>query len=138
MAYEFTLVRLKKNSEHTLSFPADLVELPTNPIAGAFDGPTRARLIEAIERYPGAYPVEGIKNCYLLETFEGGSLEVWMTSDGHLFLESQAGLELMLGLYAHLRLACDDLAIEDAQRGLLHTRGSFAAWLDAAEQSAAA
>ncbi len=137
MAYEFTIVRLKKNSEHTLSFPASLVELPTNPIAGAFDAQTRARLVEAIERYPGAYPVEGIKHCYLIETFEGGSLEMWMTSDGHLFIESQAGLELMLGLFAHLRLACDDLAIEDVHHGLLHTRHSFAAWFDAADQLAA-
>lgn len=139
MGYEFTIVRLKKNSEHTLAFPADLVELPCNPIAGPFDELARARLVQAISRFPNARRVVGIKNCFLIETPDGGRLEAWMASDGHLFLESQAGLELMLELFGHLRLVCDDLAIEDVQHGLIHTRQSFARWLLAAdEQSAAA
>ena len=138
MAYEFTIVRLQKNAEQTLAFPADLVELPRNPLAGPFDELTRARLIEAIAQFPDVEPVLGIKNCFVLEIPGGGRLEAWMTSDGHLFLESQAGLELVLELFAHLRLACDDLAIEDVQRGLLHTRRSFTAWLRAGEQESAA
>jgi hypothetical protein len=138
MAYEFTIVRLKKNSENTLHFPAELVSLPRNPIAGTFDEDTRARLVQAIALFPNSTPVPGIKCCFVIETLEGGRLEAWMTSDGHLFLESQAGLELMLDLFAHLRLACDDLAIEDVQHGLLHTRHSFTAWLQASDQQSAA
>ncbi len=138
MAYEFTIVRLKKGSENSISFPADLVELPKNPIAGTFDEATRARMIEAIAQFPNAVPVKGIKNCFLIETVEGGRLEAWMTSDGMLFLESQVGLELLLELFAHLRLVADDLAIEDVQHGLLHSRNSFAGWLWNTEQQAAA
>lgn len=138
MAYEFTIVRLKKNSENTVRFPADLVELPSNPIAGPFNELNRTLLIQVLTNFPDSKPVTGIKNCFLIENAGGGRLEAWMTSDGHLFLESQAGLEIMLELFAHLRLVCDDLAIEDVQHGLIHNRHSFAAWLFGAEQSAAA
>lgn len=138
MAYEFTIVRLKKGSDRTLTFPADLVLLPKNPIAGSFDQATRAEMIAAIAQMPNAVPVKGIKNCFLIETPDGGRLEAWMTSDGHLFLESQVGLELLLELFAHLRLVADDLAIEDVQHGLLHSRNSFAGWLWNTEQQSAA
>lgn len=134
MAYEFTIVRLKKNSESTLSFPADLVELPSNPLAGPFDERTRACLVQAIAQFPNARRRSGIKNCFVIETPEGGRLEAWMASDGHLFLESQAGLELMLELFLHLRLASDDLAIEDVQYGVLHSRRSFEAFLRSLDQ----
>ena len=138
MAYEFTIVRLKKNSEQSIAFPADLVALPRNPIAGPFEGSARDRVLAAIESFPNATKVSGIKNCFLIETPGGGSLEVWMAGDGHLFLESQAGLELLLELFLHLRLTCDDLVIEDVQRGLLHTRTSFAKWVQGAGQESAA
>jgi hypothetical protein len=138
MAYEFSIVRLRKNASATLSFPADLVQLESNPIAGPFDALSQARLIQAIERFPGACPTPGIKNCFEIETLGGGRLEVWMASDGHLFIESQAGLELTQALFFQLRSACDDLALEDAQLGVLHSSRSFAAWLSACEASTTA
>lgn len=140
MGYQFTIVRLKQGSEQELWFPANLVELPRNPIAGPFDEQTRARLIEALARFPDAQPVAGMKSCFLLENAlePTGRLEAWMTGDGHLFLETEAELDLVLELFIYLRLSCDDLAIEDVQRGVLHTRRTFTAWLKAGDQQQAA
>ena len=61
-----------------------------------------------------------------------------MAGDGHLFIESQAGLELLLALFVELGSVVEDLAIEDRQLGVLHGPDSFAAWIHPIEASVAA
>lgn len=138
MGYEFSIVRLRKNADQLLSFPAELVSLPHNPLAGPFGLETRQLLLSVIARFPGAAPTLGIKNCFEIETPGGGRLEVWMPSDGHLFIESQVGLELLLALFVELNGAVPDLAIEDRQLGILHGPDSFAAWILGSEPACVA
>ncbi len=73
-----------------------------------------------------------------IEAPGGGRLEIWLTTDGHIFMDSQAGLELVLALFIELRGVTADIAIEDAQRGVLHSVESFKEFLcgeDTAEKS---
>lgn len=130
MAYELSILKLNRRRQN-LSMPIALDQVEQNPLAGAFTELECARLVKAISQFPFARPVAGVRNCFAIEAPGGGLLEAWMTSDGHLFLESQAGLELTLALFFTLRQACPDLAIEDPQRGLVHDGASFISWLEA-------
>ncbi|MBK7858731.1 MAG: hypothetical protein IPJ65_08940 [Archangiaceae bacterium] len=128
MGYPLAIVRIKKSLLHAL--PLVVGESGPSPLAGPFDGFTRVRLSHAIGRFPFAVKVEnGLRDTYEIEAPGGGRLEVWITSDGHLFLDSQAGLELVLSLFIELLGVSPHLAIEDPQRGVLHGAESFKAFL---------
>lgn len=132
MGYELSIVRLKKGAK--VHFPAALDALEKNPIAGPFDPKTRVRLQEAVSSFPYAKKMLGVKNCYEIEAPGGGRLEVLFTTDGGLFLESQAGLELTLALFMNLRAIFPDMALEDPQRGVLHDATSFDTWMCGQEE----
>ena len=128
MGYPLSIVRLKKGLTSTL--PLMVGEGLANPLAGPFDGFTRARLSYAVGKFPFAAKLEtGMRDTYEIEAPGGGRLEVWLTPDGHIFMDSQAGLELVLSLYIELRNVCPDIAIEDPQRGVLHNAVSFKEFL---------
>ncbi len=125
MAYEFTIVRLKKNGSKNLSFPVSLDREEKCPIAGPFDAVQRAVLLASMRRFPFVRRSDSVRDCFEIDAPGGGRLDAWMTSDGHLFLESQAGLELTLALFRKLRTVMTDIAIEDTQTGELHDSTSF-------------
>jgi len=124
MGYPLAIVRIKKSLVHAL--PLSVGDGKVNPLAGPFDHFTRARLSYAVGKFPFAQKVErGVRDTYEIEAPGGGRLEVWITSDGHIFMDSQAGLELVLALYIELLGVTPDIAIEDPQRGVLHGAESF-------------
>ena len=128
MGYPLAVVRIKKSLVQAL--PLVVGEGAANPLAGPFDGFTRARLSYAVGKVPYAVKLErGIRDTYEIEAPGGGRLEVLLTPDGHIFLDSQAGLELVLSLYIELRNVCAEIAIEDPQRGVLHDAVSFKEFL---------
>ena len=128
MGYPLAVVRIKKSLVHAL--PLAVGEGASNPLAGPFDGFTRARLSYAVGKFPYAVKLErGIRDTYEIEAPGGGRLEVWLTPDGHIFMDSQAGLELALSLFIELRNVCPEIAIEDPQRGVLHDAVSFKEFL---------
>ena len=133
MGYQLSIVRLKKGAK--VSFPAALDALEHNPIAGTFDTRVRFKLQEAVSAFPFAKKLVGVKNCYEIEAPGGGRLEVLFTTDGGVFLESQAGLELALALFMSLRALYPDMALEDPQRGLLHDGTSFDTWMCGQEET---
>jgi hypothetical protein len=132
MGYPLSIVRIKKSVVDAL--PVALAESASSPLAGPFDGLTRARLSYAIGRFPYAQKLDGsVRDTFEIEAPGGGRLELWLTPDGHLFIDSQAGLELVLSLYIELQRVCPEIAIEDAQRGVLHGAASFRAFLGGEE-----
>ncbi len=132
MGYELSIVRLKKGAK--VAFPAALEALDSNPIAGTFDARTRMRMQEAVSSFPYAKKMVGVKHCYEIEAPGGGRLEVLFTTDGGVYLESQAGHELALALFLNLRTIHPDMALEDPQRGLLHDATSFDTWMCGQEE----
>lgn len=133
MGYELTIVRLKRN--RNLYFPAAIDTEAQNPIAGPFDTSTKSLLMQAVRCFPYVHQIRRGQDRYEIETPFGGRLEVYMTSDGHLFLESQAALELALALFRGLSTVTPDIAIEDPARGVLHDADSFRAWIDGESDS---
>jgi hypothetical protein len=124
MGYSLAIVRIKRSLVHAL--PLNVEGSTVNPLAGPFDHFTRARLSFAVGKFPFAQRVEsGVKDTFEIEAPGGGRLEVWVTPDGHLFIDSQAGLELVLALFLDLVGVTSDLAIEDPSRGVLHDAASF-------------
>lgn len=136
MAYELTIVRTRKNA--TVDYPAHLDHLDQLPLAGPFDPMQRLRLMEAVRAFPYVQKLGGRREQYEIEAPNGGRLVVFMTSDGHLFFESQAGLELALALFCGLLTVVPDLALEDPTRGVLHDPESFRAWIDGDTRSSVA
>jgi hypothetical protein len=129
MGYPLAVVRIKKSLVHALPLSVG-GEASPNPLAGPFDGFTRARVSYAIGSFPYAQKLQqGVRDTYEIEAPGGGRLEIWLTPDGHLFIDSQAGLELVLSLYIELKGICPEIAIEDPQRGVLHDETSFKAFL---------
>src|SRR6185503_2540489 len=127
MGYPLAIVRIKKSLVKTLPLTIDGA---VSAIAGPFDGFTRARLSYAVGKFPYAVKLEkAMKDTYEIEAPGGGRLEVWLTPDGNIFLDSQAGLELVLSLFMDLRAVCPEIAIEDPQRGTLHNAVSFKEFL---------
>src|SRR5215212_6738587 len=121
MGYPLAVVRIKKSLVHALPLQVS-EESGVNPLAGPFDGFTRARLCYAVGNFPYAEKlVVGVRDTFEIEAPGGGRLEVWLTPDGHIFMDSQAVLEL--------RAVCPDIAIEDPQRGVLHDAVSFKEFL---------
>jgi hypothetical protein len=128
MGYPLAIVRIKKSLVHAL--PLTVGAGSANPLAGPFDHFTRARLSYAVGKFPFAQKVDsGVRDTYEIEAPGGGRLEVWLTPDGHIFMDSQAGLELVLSLYIDLFAVTQDIAIEDPQRGVLHSAESFKEFL---------
>lgn len=129
MGYPLAIVRMKKSLMHTLPL-SSVGDDAINPLAGPFDNFTRARLSYAIGKFPYAQKVErGVRDTYEIEAPGGGHLDIWLTPDGHIFIDSQAGLELVLSLFIDLRAVCPEIAIEDPQRGVLHNALSFKEFL---------
>jgi hypothetical protein len=124
VGYPLSIVRVKQSLVHALPLRLEPAAA-YNPLGGPFDGFTRARLSYAVGKFPFAQKREGVKDQYDIDAPGGGRLEVWITRDGHIFLESQAGLELALSLYLELKRVHPLIAIEDPQRGWLHDEHSF-------------
>jgi hypothetical protein len=129
MGYPLAIVRIKKSLVHALPLAVG-DDVRVNPLAGPFDGFLRARLSYAVGKFPYAQKLEhGARDTYEIEAPGGGRLEIWLTPDGHIFMDSQAGLELVLSLFIELRAVCAEIAIEDPQRGILHDAISFKSFL---------
>lgn len=133
---EFAIVQLKMHSAGVISFPADLVGLEKNPLAGPFGEVLAAQLVHAISRFRNAKEIEGIRDGFELE-YPWARLEIWMSGDGHLFVETHNGLEILHQLFVHLQLWCEDLAIEDVRQGVLHSARSFEAFIRDGQTAAA-
>jgi hypothetical protein len=125
MAYDFSLIRLQRDLH--VAFPASLDNFEHNPLACPFSPQEQAALATLVAQLPNVRRISDDRTYY--EFDDGGFLSVWITSDGGVFLKSQAGLELVLQLFRHLRPAHPELVVEDPQLGLLHDLQSFAAWL---------
>ena len=61
-------------------------------------------------------------------------VEVWITSDGSLFIEGETSLNLVCSLFLHLSETQRNLVIEDRLTGMVHSERSLLAlmWRDEA------
>ena len=54
-----------------------------------------------------------------------GTVEVWVTSDGSVFVEGETTLNLVFGLFVHLKETVGDLVVEDRITDVVHNEASL-------------
>jgi hypothetical protein len=125
MQRQFAIVRLKKQSLETWEFPITSDEFRTSPLAGIFDEQTKETLHAAICNFPFSYRTRDGRKAWTVTAPKGGTVDVWLTSDGQLWIEGETNLNLIYGLYVHVLQAVPDLAVEDCITGVIHNRASL-------------
>lgn len=125
MIREFALIRVKKHVLSSWEFPLVMDEADESPLAGPFDEVTADRLFRATGHFPFAKKTGDGRRAWRVTAPKRGEMEVWLTSDGSLFVEGDLQLNLIYGLYVHLMQTCPDLVVEDRITGVLHNRASL-------------
>lgn len=120
---EFSILKVR-SSVHEWEFPLKFDECPTNPLAGAFDERLMRAFDRAIGHLPFARRPHDGRRAWIIEA-DKGSLDVWLTSDGSLFVEGVTSLNVVYALLLQLLEVCPDLVLEDRITGELHDRRSL-------------
>lgn len=124
MIRQFSLLRLRKQAA-TWEFPITHDEFLESPLAGPFDEVTMQRLDAALARFPFAERSRSRRRAWNVAAPGGGQVEVWLSSDGTIWLEGATTLNLIYGLYVHLLAVVPDLGLEDGITGVIHNRRSL-------------
>ena len=112
MHREFSIVRVK--SEVTKwEFPLAWDDAVQNPLAGPFNQLDQLRLDVAVGCFPNARRTQDGRRAWRVSMQGSGSVVVWITSDGSLFIEGETTLNLVYSLFAHLSETQRDLVLED-------------------------
>lgn len=125
MHRKFAIVRVKPEAT-AYEFPLSFDELGDCPLAGPFNQLWATRLDLALGHFPFARRTGDGRRAWLIEPpFSGTSVIAWLTSDGSLFVEGNASLQVIYGLLVHLSQVCPGLVVEDRLSGLLHNQMSL-------------
>lgn len=121
---EFTILRAKKQVIGW-EFPLTLEELAESPFAGPFDEVMMRRLDVACGSFPFAQRTHDGRRAWRIATPGRGEIDVWLTSDGGIFVEGRTSLNLVYGLLVHLMQTCPEIVLEDSITGVLHNNRSL-------------
>ncbi len=125
MIREFAFIRLKRHVVEQWEFPITSDEFAESPLGGTFDDVTMKRVDAALSNFPFASRTRDGRRAWTVRAPKGGTLDVWLTSDGQLWVEGDTSLNLVYGLYVHLLPVVPDIAVEDNITGVLHNRKSL-------------
>jgi hypothetical protein len=96
------------------------------PLAGPLNDVLQRRIDVAVGLFPFARRTADGRRAWRIEVpGRSSSVEVWLTSDGSVFIEGETSLNLVYGLYVHLLDTVGNLAIEDRITGVVHNRASL-------------
>jgi hypothetical protein len=123
----FALLRTSPGLANQYEFPLSLSECPRSPLAGAFDAASHRHMAQRLALFPFAVRSPDKAKAWLIRTPQGDALEVWLTSDGQVWLSGRTRLNLVFAVYMQLVEACLDVVLEDSITGQLHNRSSFLA-----------
>ncbi len=125
MNREFSILRVRRSVLQRWEFPLTFDEVPGTPLAGPFDDALSQRLEHAMDTFPTAQRTADGRIAWRVELSDEGQLDVWLTSDGSLFLEGPTSLYLVGTLFLHLMKAIPAIILEDRITGVLHNRESL-------------
>jgi hypothetical protein len=120
---EFAILKVK-SKVRSWEFPLSLDECADSPLAGPLDEALARQLDQACGHLPFARRTRDGRRAWAVHT-PRGSLDVWFTSDGSLFLEGVTSLNPVFAVFAQLLEVCGDLVLEDRITGELHDRASL-------------
>jgi hypothetical protein len=124
MRREFSIVRVKRETTKW-AFPISWDDVETNPLAGPFSQLDQLRLDVALGCFPFARRTRDNRRAWRVTAQGGGSAEVWITSDGSLFIEGNCSLNLICSLFLHVAATQPNLVIEDRTLGMVHDERSL-------------
>ncbi|MFO0599462.1 MAG: hypothetical protein U0228_29420 [Myxococcaceae bacterium] len=115
MHREFSIIRMKAEAK-TWEFPLSWDETTKfSPVAGTFSEFEMHRLHHAIATFPRARPVRDGRRAWTIH-----GVDVWLTSDGSLYVDGMMDLEFITELFRHLKRSLSDLLVEDRITNVIH------------------
>lgn len=124
MRRQFSIVRVKREALKW-EFPMAWDEVADSPLAGPFSQLEQQRLDVAVGCFPFARRTGDGRRAWRISSPSAGTLEVWVTSDGSVFLEGETTLNLVYGLYVHLCDLVPELVLEDRITDVVHNDRSL-------------
>lgn len=124
MHREFSIIRVKSEVT-TWDFPLSWDEVEQSPFAGPFNQLDQLRLDVAVGCFPSTRRTRDGRRAWRVSGQGGASIEVWITSDGSLFIDGQTSLSLVHSLFVHLAQTQRNLVIEDRIAGVAHDEQSL-------------
>ncbi len=122
---EFSVQKVRRSTREW-EFPLKFEECPVNPLAGAFDENLMRAFDRAVGHLPFARRPHDGRRAWTISA-DKGSLDVWLTSDGSVFVEGVTSLNVVYALFLQLLEVCPELVLEDRITGELHDRRSLLA-----------
>ena len=124
MRREFSIVRVK--SEVTKwEFPLSWDDVEVSPFAGPFNQLDQLRIDVAVGCFPFARRTRDGRRAWRVSGQGSGVVEVWITSDGSLFIDGETTLNLVYALFSHLSETQRSLVLEDRITGVVHNEASL-------------
>lgn len=131
---EFSVLKVKP-AARGWEFPLCLDECDVSPLAGRFSDAELARIDAAVGRLPFVRRTHDGRRAWELSTARG-SVEVWLTSDGSVFIEGVTSLNVVFAVFAQILETCPEVVLEDRITEHLHSRHSLLSLVRRAEQKA--
>lgn len=124
MHREFSIVRVK--SEVTKwEFPLSWDDVDVSPLAGPFSQLDQLRFDVAVGCFPFARRTRDGRRAWRVSGQGSGVVEVWITSDGSVYVEGETTLNLVYSLFVHLSETQPNLVLEDRITGVVHNETSL-------------
>ncbi len=120
----FSIVRVKREATKW-EYPLSWDEVAASPLAGAFSQLDQLRIDVAVGCFPFARRTGDGRRAWRISSPSAGTIEVWVTSDGSVYVEGETTLNLVYGLFVHLADTLPDLVLEDRVTDVVHNEKSL-------------
>jgi hypothetical protein len=124
MHREFSIVRVKSEVAKW-EFPLAWDEVTASPLAGPFNQLDQLRIDVAVGCFPNARRTGDGRRAWRVSMQGAGKVDVWVTSDGSVFIEGETSLNLVYALFVHLTENQPNLVIEDRITNVVHNEQSL-------------
>lgn len=121
---EFSVVKVKRAVRQSWEFPFSLDECTESPLAGPFSDEQLKAIDQAVGQLPFSERTHDGRRAWAVTT-KHGALDVWLTSDGSVFIDGETSLNLVYAVFLQVLEVCPDVALEDRITGELHDRASL-------------
>ncbi|MBL8917592.1 MAG: hypothetical protein JNJ54_01920 [Myxococcaceae bacterium] len=121
---EFSVVKVKRAVRQSWEFPFSIDECPESPLAGPFSEEQLKAVDRTVGHLPFSQRTHDGRRAWSVVT-KHGELDVWLTSDGSVFIEGETSLNLVYAVFLQVLEVCPDVVLEDRITGELHDRASL-------------
>ena len=124
MRRQFSIVRVKREATKW-EFPLCWDEVASCPLGASFSLLEQRRLDTAVGCFPFARRTKDGRRAWRIGSPSAGTVEVWVTSDGSVYVEGETTLNLVYALFVHLGETVPELVLEDRITEVVHNEKSL-------------